>query len=167
LRYLSGLAVLFLFCLPKAQAQDMPAGDLGVSYSFFREGITDGINDNGGTVAAAANLKPWVGLVGELGIYHANPIGGSFNTFTYLFGPRFSYRSHSRVTPFAQVLLGGAHIAAGGGSANGFGYSAGGGLDFAITRRLAFRPQFDYIGIRSGGSTVNSLRASAGIVFGF
>lgn len=168
MRYLSALAILLLFCLPKARAQDTPAGDLGVSYSFLRQGITDGVNSNGGTVAAAANLKSWVGLVAEVGVYHANPSGVSFNTVTYLFGPRFSYRSHSRVTPFAQVLAGGAHLSASGnGSANGFTYSAGGGVDFGITRRLAFRPQFDYIGIRSGGNTLNSLRASAGIVLSF
>jgi opacity protein-like surface antigen len=166
-RYLLSPAVLLLFCLPQAQAQ-APAGDLAVSYSFLRQGITDGINANGGTVAVAGNLKPWVGIVGEFGGYHASPFGVGFNTVTYLFGPRFSYRSRSRVTPFAQVLAGGARFSSDGiGSMNNFAYSVGGGVDFGLTRRLAFRPQFDYIGIRSGGNNLNSLRASAGIVFNF
>jgi hypothetical protein len=67
--------------------------------------------------------------------------------------------------------LGGSHLSAGafGASAagNGFAYSAGGGADLGLSKHLAFRPQMDYIGIRSGDSTLNTLRASFGIVFRF
>jgi hypothetical protein len=65
------------------------------------------------------------------------------------------------------VLVGGAHVSGLGGSANGLAFSAGGGVDIALTKRLAFRPQVDYLGIHSNGETLNSVRASVGIVFRF
>ena len=70
-----------------------------------------------------------------------------------------------------KVLVGGAHLTAGASgvsaSTNGFAWSAGGGIDLRLTHRLAFRPQFDYIGIRVGSNTLNTARLSASIVFRF
>ncbi len=167
MRYLAALAILVFTCVPLVRAQDTPAGDIAASYSFLREGLSNGINANGGTISGAFTLKPWLGLAGDFSAFHAAPFGGSANTFTYQGGPRFYLRSHSRVTPFAQVLLGGAHVSGNGGSINGFAFSAGGGLDIGLTTRLAVRPQVDYLGIHSSGDTLNSVRASVGIVFRF
>jgi hypothetical protein len=164
-RYVAALAILFFTCVPLVRAQDIPAGDMAVSYSFLREGVSNGINANGGTVSGPFTLKPWLGLAGDFSGFHAAPFGGSANTFTYQGGPRFYLRSHSRVTPFAEVLLGGAHVSGNGGSANGFAFGAGG--DIGLTKRLALRPQVDYLGIHSSGDTLNSVRASVGIVFRF
>jgi peptidoglycan-associated lipoprotein len=86
-------------------------------------------------------------------------------------GPRFSCRSSSRVTPFAQVLLGGARtsVSAFGasGSTNGFAFSTGGGVDLGVTKHIALRPQLDYLGMRVGSNTLNTVRGSFGIVFRF
>jgi hypothetical protein len=46
-------------------------------------------------------------------------------------------------------------------------FSAGGGIDLSLSRHLAFRPQFDYTGIRAAGGTLNSARASASIIYRF
>jgi outer membrane immunogenic protein len=151
-----------------ACAQGQSPVEISASYSFLREGGSGGINANGVSGSIALNAKRWLGLAGDFGYYHASPGGIATNTTTYLFGPRFSYRHSNRVTPFAQVLLGGAHVSLPGfGSTNGFSFSAGGGLDLGVSRRVAFRPQFDYIGIRSGGDTLNTFRASFGVVFRF
>jgi Outer membrane protein beta-barrel domain len=171
MRYLSILAVL-LFCgVSLVRAQDVPAGDVAGSYSFFREGVTNGVNANGATISTALNIKPWFGIAGDFGVYHAEPFSVGLNTFTYQGGPRFYLRTHSRVTPFAQVLVGGAHLSAGGGgasgSANGFAFSAGGGVDLGLSKHWAVRPQVDYLGIHSSGDTLNSIRASVGVVFRF
>src|SRR5260370_4378198 len=109
------------------------------------------------------------GITGDFGAYHASPFGVSANTYTFLVGPRFSYRHSERAAPFAQVLVGGAHLTAGAtgisASTSGFAWSAGGGIDLGLSRHLAFRPQFDYIGIHAAGGTLNSARASASVVY--
>lgn len=165
------LALTILGFASVSAAQDRSAGDISVGYSYLREGFSNGINANGGNVSATGYVNHWLGITGDFGAYHAQPFGVSANTYTFLVGPRVAYRKSERVMPFAQVLVGGAHLTAGGfgvsGSTSGFAWSAGGGIDLGITRHLAFRPQFDYIGIHASGSTLNSGRASAGIVFRF
>jgi len=153
------------------QVQELAPADLSVGYSFHREGFIDGINANGGAVAFTGYANRWLGITGDFGAYHASPFGISANTYTYLVGPRFAYRNSDRIVPFAQVLVGGAHLTAGASgvsaSTNGFAWSAGGGVDLGLTHHLAFRPQFDYIGIRVGSNTLDTVRASASIVFRF
>ena len=70
----------------------------------------------------AFNLKRNFGIVADFGGYDdtqlqlagpgANPPGvanSSGTVFTYLAGPRLSYRHYSRITPFAQILFGAVH----------------------------------------------------------
>ena len=154
-----------------APAQEFSAAGLSVGYSYHRQGLSDGINANGGTVAFTGYANRGLGITGDFGAHHASPFGISANTYTYLLGPRFAYRDSDRVVPFAQVLVGGAPLTAGASgmsaSTNGFSWSAGGGMDLGLIHRLAFRPQFDYLGIRAGSNTLNTARVSAGIVFRF
>lgn len=164
-------AGLLLLSAIGSRAQDTPAAEVSAGYSYLRLGVSNGINENGGSISIAGNVNRWFGLVADVGGYHASPFGVSVNTLTYMGGPRFSYRSSSRVTPFAQVLLGGARTSASAfgtsGSTNGFSYSAGGGVDLGLTKHIALRPQIDYIGMRVGSGTVNTVRGSFGIVFRF
>jgi peptidoglycan-associated lipoprotein len=154
-----------------ATAQERTNRDISLGYSYLREGFSNGINAQGGNLSATGYVNHWLGITGDFGAYHASPFGVSANTYTFLVGPRFAYRSQDRVMPFAQVLVGGAHLTAGGfgvsGSTSGFAWSTGGGVDLGITRRLALRPQFDYIGVHASGGTLNSGRASVGLVFRF
>ena len=53
------------------------------------------------------------------------------------------------------------------GSAHGFCWSTGGGVDLAVSRHIAIRPQFDYIGLRFSNGNIHSARASVSIVFRF
>jgi outer membrane immunogenic protein len=165
------LAGLLLLTATASRAQDTPGAEVSASYSYLRFGVRNGVNQNGASISVAGNFNRWLGLAGDFGGYHKSEAGVSFNTYTYMGGPRFSYRHSSRVTPFAQVLLGGAHGSlsgfGGSGSTNGFAYSAGGGVDLGLTRHLALRPQLDYIGMRFSGTTVNTVRGSFGIVFRF
>jgi hypothetical protein len=172
MRKLSFLALgILAFSVSAVHAQDAPKADLSVGYSYLREGFSDGANANGGAVAFTGYLNNWLGITGDFGGYHASQSGIDANTYTYLFGPRFAYRKSERVAPFAQFLVGGDHITAGAGglsaSANGFAWSAGGGIDLGLSHHLAFRPQFDYIGVRAANTTTHTARASASIVFRF
>ena len=156
------LLAVSLFSIP-ARAQSV---DASLSYSYFRLGNSGGLNQNGVSGSIAYNPNRWFGIVGDIGGYHASPGGVSLNTYTYLFGPRLTFRNPSKVNPFVQALLGGSRITvgSGGGSNNQFAYSVGGGVDFGILPHLAFRPQIDYVGLNTPGGHTNCTRISVGFV---
>ena len=152
----------------------------------------------GGDTNIAFNLNRYVGLVGDFAGYHADTltfngagglsrdIGADGKVFTYMGGPRLSYR-RPRFTLFAQALLGDANarkVTINGctgfpsctplPSENVFALALGGGLDVNIHRHIAFRIiQAEYLMTRfmdpsSGAGTSgirNNVRLSAGIVF--
>jgi hypothetical protein len=154
---------------------------------------------NGGSTSLAFNVNRYLGIVGDFGGFNDSRLeltspgapstvessGGT--VFTYLFGPRLSYRRFDRFTPFAQALFGGIHASevplsfgcTGAGctqlpSENSFALAAGGGLDFRLHHHLALRiVQAEYLMTRfedlNTGSTgtQNDLRLSTGLVFRF
>lgn len=159
-----------LIFVSSASAQNASRVELSTGYSYFRAGFSGGVNQQGGNFTVAGNVNRWFGIVGDFGAYHAQPGGSSFNTYTFLGGPRFSARNASRVTPFAQVLVGGAHLTAGGGFSGAvtpFAVAAGGGVELDLTRNLALRQELDYIAMHSNGDTLHCARASLGVVFRF
>jgi opacity protein-like surface antigen len=176
------LGIVFLLGLTAA-AQDTPKGEAFFGYSYVRaKPATSGapaFNLNGGSASIAYNPRESFGLVGDFGGYHVGKIGGvsaDANLYTYLFGPRFSYRKHERVTPFAQALFGGAHAsssALGTGSSNAFAMTLGGGVDVKASEHVAIRlGQVEYLMTRfketsASRQTQNNLRFSTGIVFRF
>ena len=154
---------------------------------------------NGGSTSLAFNFNRYFGLVADVGgfadtevklsgpgvpISHVADSGGE--VFTFLGGPRLSYRHFERVTPFAQVLVGAAHASpvklsgcTGAGCTvlpgeTNFALTAGGGLDIGLTRHVAFRLfQAEYLMTRfsnltnDGSNMQNDLRLSSGLVFRF
>ena len=179
-----------------------PKVDIFLGYSYLRAvpELADGnrlVDLNGGSASIAFNLGRYFALVGDFGGYDdtrlrlagpgANPptvldSGGS--AFTYLFGPRLSFRNHSRVTPFAQILFGAAH--AGEVTLSGctgasctplsaqtsFALTAGGGFDIRLARHISLRAiQAEYLMTRfsdpttAAGNTQNDLRLSTGLLF--
>jgi opacity protein-like surface antigen len=159
---------LFLFAAlaTPSRAQSV---DASVSYSYFHLGGSDGVDQNGLSGSVAFNPNRWLGIVGDVGGYHGSVDGASLNTYTYLVGPRLSFRNPSRVTPFAQALVGVGHITAGdgGGTSTQFAYSIGGGVDIGLLPHLALRPQLDYVGLHNGGGNTNCTRVSVGFVVHF
>jgi opacity protein-like surface antigen len=130
-------------------------------------------NGNGGGVQLEYNANNWLGVVGDMAGYGATAttngalVGGAF---TYLFGPRVNFR-HGKVTPFAQTLFGGIWTTNGIGnseSENNFAMTAGGGIDFKVSRHVSVRPiQAEYFmtKIPDGlNNRQNNLRVGAGIV---
>jgi opacity protein-like surface antigen len=137
---------------------DYPHWEWFVGYSYLNGRVGSGIksyNGNGGSTSLAYNFNHWFGLAGDFGGYHTGHIDGAsvdVTQFTYLFGPRLSYRfgTNDRHTLFGQILAGGAHAGAslGGlsGSRNNFGMTAGGGLDVGLTKHWALRlAQVEYL----------------------
>jgi len=169
------LGMAFLLCLPAA-AQESSKADAFLGYSYVRanpatSGVS-GFNLNGGSGSVAYYPFRSLGIVADFGGYHASNIG---TVYTYLFGPRLTHHI-GRVTPFAQVLFGGAHDGSGAiaspASANAFAMTAGGGLDVNATQHIGLRlVQAEYLLTRFqetvGGNrlTQNNARISTGIVF--
>ena len=180
---------------------DTPRVELFGGYSFWR-GVpfSDGNRIawmHGGSASVAYNLNNWLGLVFDFGGFRVTrsgpggtPAGGTVsadgNVFTYLLGPRISFR-HDRFTPFVQGLFGAASASqvtlsgctVGCTSLSGdstFAMTAGGGLDFKVSRHFAIRlAQAEYLMTRfpdpssntENRVTENNVRLSAGLVFRF
>jgi opacity protein-like surface antigen len=148
-------------------------------------------NLNGWNVSGEIKVFRWIGAVADFnGSYGSVPATGfsSFvpnppthiNTsfYSYLFGPRVSVEV-GKFRPFAEGLFGiasqnvdftnfeSAHD-------SDFATAFGGGLDYRVSRRLAWRLEVDYVGSRLfrglqpfGTSTPvqNNFRFSTGLVF--
>ena len=100
----------------------------------------------------------------------------------FLFGPQFSYPA-GKIRPFAQFLVGGEHVdvtssltettsgviilpvitESGHSAETGFAMALGGGVDYSINRRLAWRLQADYL--TGQGIGQNHVRVSTGLVW--
>ena len=184
------------------EPRSTPKVDIFLGYSYLRAvpELANGnrlVDLNGGSASIAFNLSRYFALAADFGGYDdtrlrlagpgANPptvVDSGGSAFTYLFGPRLSFRNHSRVTPFAQVLFGAAH--AGQVSLSGctgssctplpaqtaFAMTAGGGFDIRLARHISIRAiQAEYLMTRfsdpttGAGNTQNDLRFSAGLLF--
>jgi len=165
----------------KAQEQT-PKLELYGGYYYVRFNINANVpgfspsatyNGNGGGGQLEYNANNWLGVVGDLAGYGATAttngalVGGAF---TYLFGPRVNFM-HGKVTPFAQTLFGGILTTDGigrPGPVNDFAMTAGGGIDFKVSRHISVRPiQAEYFmtKIPDGlNNRQNNLRVGAGIV---
>jgi hypothetical protein len=152
-------------------AQNTPKADVGVGYAFLHVSASgSSANLNGFNGSLAYNVTDMFGIVGDIGYYHGSPSGVSLNDTSYTFGPRVSFRRSDKAVPYVQALFGGSHLSAafGGfsGSVNPFAFAFGGGVDVPLkSDKIGLRPEFDYLGQRSNGTTLNGVRIGVGIVF--
>src|SRR5271163_4635485 len=180
------LLSLLAFALP-AKAQDVaPRFEAYAGYDYTRFNVNADVpgiapsaayNGNGGGGQFEYNVNRWLGAVGDLGGFIATSSGsGAFAGagFTYLFGPRVNFR-RGKVAPFAQILFGGVRttdgIAQSTGTENNFAMTAGGGIDFKVSKHVSVRPvQAEYLmtKIPNGlNNRQNNFRFGAGVVFRF
>jgi len=157
----------------KAQSQGF---EVSGNYQFVRinpGGGASGSNCQGAAGTAAVNVNNWLGVVGDFGGCKVTglPSGTSSHEINYLFGPRLSYHTYGRFTPYVQTLFGGVHATA---SATGFpsvsdsswALTLGGGADFAMTKHVALRAiQFEYFRTNFGGTGQNNFRIQSALVY--
>jgi opacity protein-like surface antigen len=191
--------------MPYAARTNRPAPkfDLFLGYSYLRAVPTLAAGNrmvdlNGGSTSLAYNFNSYLGLVADFGGFNDTQLrlsgaapaivaNSSGTAYTYLIGPRLSFRGYDRFTPFAQVLFGGIHASnvtlssdcTGVGcillpSESKFALTAGGGLDLNLRRHLAIRLiQAEYLMTSfddpstGKGATQNDIRLSAGVVLRF
>jgi hypothetical protein len=157
------LAILIVASL-SARAQDKVEVFGGYSYMRFRS--SPDLNLNGWEVSGQYKFTDWLGGVADLDGHYGSPGGVGTSVYTYLFGPQVSLPS--RVSPFAHVLLGGAHISAAGFGNSSFSMAIGGGIDTKLIKGIRWRIiQGDYLMTSLGSHTQNNGRLSTGIVLRF
>jgi outer membrane protein OmpA-like peptidoglycan-associated protein/opacity protein-like surface antigen len=160
---------------------------------------------HGGSTSLAFNLNNHLGLVFDFAGFNVDSLeftspGAGFspsrvvnvegNVFSLLVGPRVSFRKRDRLTPFLQVLGGIAHAddvylnvcslsiyaCRPLPEETAFAMTAGGGLDYRLTHRLAlrlFQAEFlltrfrDPTSLTSDRGWHSNVRLSAGLVFRF
>ncbi|MGD0912276.1 MAG: outer membrane beta-barrel protein [Terracidiphilus sp.] len=180
-----------------------PKVELFLGYSYLRAVPSLAAGNrlvwmNGGTASISFNFNRHLGLVADFGAYTNSQVRftGAYTStvnvnnanvaaFSYLIGPRLSFRKNERVTPFVQVLFGGVHAnqvtltnCTSGctllPAQSAFGFTAGGGLDVRVHHHIAIRViQAEYLMTRftsyTTGETAaqNDMRLSAGLVFRF
>jgi len=181
-------AVFLAFAAPLcAQTATSPAPlrrtiDLSAGYTYLHANAPPGgcgcFSMNGGSASVAFGLTPSLSVAADVGVTHAGNILNSTEALTlttYLFGPRYTQRTHvGHVLPYGQVLLGGVHSASNfifSNGGNGFSLLAGGGFDVPFKKHWGWRAvQMDYLLTRvPNGSTnsQNNFRVTMGLVYRF
>src|SRR5450631_1085171 len=196
------LAGLLLLVAGSALAQDdFPKVETSPAFMFIRNPVSDAtksaqFNCAGGGGTIAYNFSKAFGIAADMGgckfFGDTLGLGNTINgyQFTYLFGPRFTYRSKSKITPFAELGVGGDRLSANCKSSasqclssfgtvtysvNAFALAVGTGFDYKINRKFSLRPiQAEYLYTRfrnacpgsfcTGNNNQNGFRLKSGIV---
>ena len=178
-------AVLWLLLLAAVPSSaQTPRVEISGGYSFMRDQDRSETFPVGWVASVVGNINGWIGAASEVGGSHrvcrdcqrgpftSDTFRGTdrnLRVFTFMAGPRFASRAMSRVTPFAQVLLGGSHISGGvqfdGALTTGFTYQPGAGVDVYLTPNLGLRLQGDYRVVRTEGHSGKASRVLAGVVW--
>ena len=166
--------------MPPSEMQPVPTSGSVSSASAGRASL------NGWEASASVRLFHWLQAVGDVGggygtvpvvfssILGSEKLNVNTSPHTYLFGPRASV-SVGRLRPFGQALFGLAHqsvsanafISNVGQRDNAFAFDLGGGVDFRLVSRVAWRVQADYLQTKVFDSTQHDPRISTGIVLRF
>ncbi len=112
------ITAVLLFAMA-ASATDWPKYETFLGYSFVRfnpnSGYIPSFNANGGYGQFQYNFSRWFSGVLDAGAVAKGELNGlniNSTVASVTAGPRFTYRNHSRFTPFAHVLFGGAFASA-------------------------------------------------------
>jgi hypothetical protein len=149
-------------------------GDVSVGYSFLH--YSDVTMPLGIVSADAWRVHPVIDFVVEGQYSHGNAdllvtsVGA--NTWSLLGGPRFwgSSRYGQNVREFGEILGGVVTERAtigslASGSATGFGFQPGFGVEVPVSRTVAIRPQFDVLISRISSETAYATRFNVNVVF--
>lgn len=164
LRQIGLLLGVLVFTSFPASGQD--TAEVFGGYSYMRFGSSPGANLNGWEISGQYKFTDWVGGVADFDGHFGSVGGVGSSVYTYLFGPQVSVPS--RVSPFARVLLGGAHFGGQGSGGSSFSIAIGAGIDAELTQKIYWRlVQSEYLVTGFGNRTQNNLRVSTGIVLRF
>jgi hypothetical protein len=166
-----GLTVILAALAAPAAAQDPARTAISGGYAFLRESGTGGN-------PAVTYRKGWVASISHTAgtrLLIVGEIGGSYRTtlaiethslYGFFGGLRYTLTHGSRLTTFAQALVGMERFTAPGFAEAGLAFQPGGGVDITIRKRCGLRVQGDF---RLAHEEVNFKegRVSASVVLNF
>jgi|GEM_PF-6725017 len=107
----------------RSKNRKTPKAELFLGYSYLRAVPTQSTGNrmvwlNGGSTSIAFNLNRYLGLVADFGGFNDSELrltgagaapprvaDANGSVYTYLFGPRVSYRKFDRITPLPKLCL--------------------------------------------------------------
>lgn len=131
----------------------------------------------GGGVQALRSFTPAWGAVADVYYGRNGQINGTdeqISIFNYVFGPRYTYRTSTRYTPYGQVLVGASRV-----SSNYYAYQSGdtslalqggAGVEIYLKPRFAVPVEADWIhsqALNGVNSRQNNLRVGFGVIYRF
>ena len=158
-----------------------PKVEVAGGYAYLHE--TDLSIPAGWFASVGGNVNDWFGIVGAVsGHYKTETVSGvsaDAGLHTFVAGPKFASYRNPAVTPYAQVLFGGARMKASVAvstapgrpavsvtvSENGFDVQPGAGVDINASKAFGIRVGVNVDVIRSGGETSKEFQFIAGVVF--
>ena len=153
---------------------EFPPLEFSAAYAFLRDG-EDFDLPLGWAASAAKNLRPWLGVVGDVSGSYRTDEGVRYNIHTFLGGARLSLRRRT-LSPYGEALFGlsrssvsfdqGSIPGFETGSSSDFAYQFGAGVDIRWRPGLAFRTGLDLRNIAAPEGTATQVRFIAGVVFG-
>jgi len=172
------VVVLALSAFSLAEDTSVSKVDVFGGYSFMRTGngaLVSGTtsNLNGWNAAFTGNFNKYLGLTADVsGLYNGNLSGTGVDgkAYTFLFGPTVSYRTGSRITPFAHALFGVSRLSGtvASTSDSSFAMAVGGGADLKVSPKFSLRlAQLDWMRTNYFSTTQNNMRLSTGVVLHF
>jgi hypothetical protein len=155
------VCILFL-CFPLiSAAQEVPRLELFTGVSYLRGNLD--ANFRGFDVSATINANRWFGVAGDFSGHYID----GYKVHSFLFGPRFTYRNSSRVSPYANFLLGSVQL--GDNRLDSvFGWALGAGVDVRLRHAIAIRAlDVTYLQLHENIYRSHNGRLSTGIVWRF
>ena len=139
-------------------------------YSYLRLNAASGGSAglNGWAADTQVNVNRRFAVAASVNGAYGNQSGADLRLYTFLAGPRLSYRT-GRANLFVHALAGAARLGASAAgvedNATSFAAALGGGVDVKLSRRLAVRVfQTDYLLTKLAENTQHNFRLSSGIV---
>ena len=174
MRRLIALCAMWLSFGAVAAAQQLfPRGEVFLGYSHEIADLDRSQTGlDGFHLSATENMNSWFGGVLDFSTHFTSVNQSLVDTETVAFGPQFTYRKSTSLTPSAHAEVGVVHGSQGflGNSTSGthFAFVAGGALDYKLRDSVAIRLiQGDWIRTDFQSLSRNNLRLSAGLVFRF
>jgi hypothetical protein len=171
-RFIWLFPAVIAFCIVNAHAQEVPKVEISGGYSYMYADLNGSrFHLNGGGGSLTENMNSWFGGRLEVNGFHGNEGSTVVSTQALTYGPVFTYRKFSRITPFAHLQVGAQHGSVGylgiSASAYKFAIGPGGGFDLILNRKAAIRVDGEYIATRFLGLTQENANVNLGVVFRF